>query len=253
MARPRKYSEELRRRAIDEVVERGRRIPDVARDLGIKSPETLRAWVRQAEIDRGLKAGPSTGAARRDPPAAPGGGRPAAHHRDPQGGDNVFRPGGRPATAVMVAFVDDHRSRWPVAAMCSAIELSERGYYAPRARPRCAPSVSDGIHAVEIRRVLENNYRCYGARRIYKQLRREGYVVARCTVARLMADMGLRGVQRDQKRFTTTPDANATRPPDLVDRRFMADRHPRAPSCQADPRLMRSHEPLAGFADQCAS
>lgn len=52
MARPRKYSEELRRRAIDEVVDRGRKIPDVARDLGIKSPETLRAWVRQAEIDR---------------------------------------------------------------------------------------------------------------------------------------------------------------------------------------------------------
>ena len=60
MARPRKYSEELRRRAIDEVVERGRKIPDVARDLGIKSPETLRAWVRQTETDGGLKARPST-------------------------------------------------------------------------------------------------------------------------------------------------------------------------------------------------
>jgi putative transposase len=72
----------------------------------------------------------------------------------------------------MVAFVDEHRTRWPVAAMCSAIELSERSYYAARARPACARSVSDGIHAVEIRRVWENNYRCYGARRIYKQLRR---------------------------------------------------------------------------------
>lgn len=60
MARPRKYSDELRRRAIDEVLERGRKIPDVARDLGIGSPETLRAWVRQAETDRGLKAGPTT-------------------------------------------------------------------------------------------------------------------------------------------------------------------------------------------------
>jgi transposase len=60
MARPRKYSDELRRRAIDEVLERGRKIPQVARDLGIGSPETLRAWVRQAEIDRGLKAGPTT-------------------------------------------------------------------------------------------------------------------------------------------------------------------------------------------------
>jgi transposase len=60
MARPRKYSDELRRRAVDEVVVRDRKIPDVARDLGIGSPETLRAWVRQAEIDRGLTAGPTT-------------------------------------------------------------------------------------------------------------------------------------------------------------------------------------------------
>ena len=60
MARPRKYSDELRRRAIDEVLERDRKIPDVARDLGIGSAETLRNWVRQAERDRGLKPGPTT-------------------------------------------------------------------------------------------------------------------------------------------------------------------------------------------------
>jgi transposase len=60
MARPRKYSEELRRRAIDEVLERGRSIPKVAEQLGIGSAETLRKWVRQAERDRGLTAGPTT-------------------------------------------------------------------------------------------------------------------------------------------------------------------------------------------------
>jgi transposase len=60
MARPSKYSPEFRRRAIDEVLERGRKIPDVARDLGIGSPETLRNWVRRAERDRGLKPGPTT-------------------------------------------------------------------------------------------------------------------------------------------------------------------------------------------------
>lgn len=60
MTRSRKYSDELRRRAVDEVIERGRKVPDVARDLGIGSPETLRNWVRQAERDRGLKPGPTT-------------------------------------------------------------------------------------------------------------------------------------------------------------------------------------------------
>lgn len=124
----------------------------------------------------------------------------------------------------MVAFVDEHLAQWPVVAMCAAIELSERTYYAARARQASARSLRDVAHRVEIKRVWENNHRCYGARRIYKQLRRESYVVARCTVARLMADMGLRGVQRGKKRFTTTPDTTAGRPPDLVDRRFVAGR-----------------------------
>ncbi len=60
MGRPRKYSDELRRRAIDEVIERNRKVPDVAKQLGITSPETLRRWVIQARVDRGLEAGPST-------------------------------------------------------------------------------------------------------------------------------------------------------------------------------------------------
>ena len=60
MGRPRKYSEELRRRAIDEVLERGRRINEVARDLAIGSPETLRNWVSQARKDRGLAPGATT-------------------------------------------------------------------------------------------------------------------------------------------------------------------------------------------------
>ena len=60
MGRPRKYSDELRRRAIGEVLERGRKVPEVARDLGIGSPETLRKWVRQAEVDQGLRQGPTT-------------------------------------------------------------------------------------------------------------------------------------------------------------------------------------------------
>ena len=59
MGRPRKYTDELRRRAIEEVLERDRKIPEVAKQLGIASPESLRRWVRQAEIDRGSKVGPT--------------------------------------------------------------------------------------------------------------------------------------------------------------------------------------------------
>jgi transposase len=60
MGRPRKYSDELRRRAVDEVLDRDRKVPEVAKQLGIATPETLRRWVVQARIDRGLVTGPTT-------------------------------------------------------------------------------------------------------------------------------------------------------------------------------------------------
>ena len=124
----------------------------------------------------------------------------------------------------MVSFVQEHRERWPVAVMCRTIDLPERTFHAAKTRPPCARSITDAHAKVEIRRVWEQNYRCYGARRIFKQLRREGHAIARCTVERLMPEIGIRGVQRGKKRFTTIIDETAPRPADLVERRFVADR-----------------------------
>ena len=123
-----------------------------------------------------------------------------------------------------MAFIDANRHRWPVSVMCEVLELSERSYYAAKQRPVCARACSDDLHRVNIRRVFEANYRVYGARRVWKQLAREGHVVARCTVERLMADMGLAGVRRGHRHRTTIADDSALRPPDLVERRFVADR-----------------------------
>jgi putative transposase len=125
---------------------------------------------------------------------------------------------------VTVRFIDAHRERWPVAVMCQALMFSERTYHGAKSRPACARRVSDARHVVEIRRVWDANYRCYGPRWVYKQLRREGYPVARCTVERLMADIGIRGVQRGKKRWTTIADDTAARPSDLVERQFVAER-----------------------------
>lgn len=123
-----------------------------------------------------------------------------------------------------VAFIDANRHRWPVAVMCRVLDLAERSYYAAKKRPACARSRTDERHRVEIQRVFHTNYRVYGARRVWKQLAREGHTVARCTVERLMADMGLAGVLRGHRHRTTIPDDTATRPPDLVERQFIADR-----------------------------
>ena len=124
----------------------------------------------------------------------------------------------------MVSFIDEHRGTWPVAVMCRTIGLPERTYHASLTRPPSRRSVSDEVHKIEIRRVWEQNCRCYGARRIFKQLHREGYPIARCTVTRLMGDIGICGVQRGKKRYTTIPDEAAPRPADLVERRFVASR-----------------------------
>lgn len=122
-----------------------------------------------------------------------------------------------------IAFLDAYRTRFPVLAMCAVLEFSERTYYASRSRPPSAREGTDAVHRVTILAEWIGNYSCYGPRRMYKHLLREGHHLARCTVARLMADLGIRGVQRGRKLYTTHADDKANRPPDLVKRDFTAD------------------------------
>ena len=124
----------------------------------------------------------------------------------------------------MVAFVDAHRDRWPVRVLCEAIEFSERTYHAAKKRSPSARAVSDEALKVEITRVWEANYRAYGAERIWRTLRREGLRAARCTIERLMGDMGITGVRRGRKRWKAHIEETAPRPADLVERRFVATR-----------------------------
>jgi putative transposase len=75
---------------------------------------------------------------------------------------------------------------------------------------------------VEIRRVWDDNFKVYGARKIWRQLQREGFAVARCTVERLMRELGLVGATRGKPKRTTIPDEQTPRPADLVERQFTA-------------------------------
>jgi putative transposase len=97
-------------------------------------------------------------------------------------------------------------------------------YYAVRHRPRSARSRRGQELKLEIGRVHAEHFGVYGARKVWRQLHREGIVVARCTVERLMRELGLEGVRRGKPRRTTTPDAAATPPADLVERNFSATR-----------------------------
>ena len=123
----------------------------------------------------------------------------------------------------MKPFVDQHRGRLGVEPICKALQVAPSAYSREAARrrdpARCPPRRRrDAALLPEIERVWQANMRAYGADKVWKQLRRENFAVARCTVERLMRRQGLRGVVRGKSVRTTVPDANAPCPFDRVNR-----------------------------------
>ena len=123
----------------------------------------------------------------------------------------------------MTRFIEERRGRFGVELLCRAIGAAPSTYYAARTRPASARAKSDAHLSEEIQRVFEANYRVYGVRKIYHQLRREGTLVGRDRVWRLMREAGLQGARRGRPKFTTKRDPSAPRPPDLVERNFTAE------------------------------
>ena len=119
-------------------------------------------------------------------------------------------------------FIADHRERWGVEPICRVLQFAPATYYAATSRPASARDLRDWELKPQIRRIWEENFRVYGADKVWAQLRREGLVVARCTVERLMRDLGLRGVVRGRTPRTTVSAEGADRPADLVQRHFVA-------------------------------
>jgi putative transposase len=124
----------------------------------------------------------------------------------------------------MIAYIDAHRDRFGVEPICQLLPIAPSTYYAASRRPASARAVRDAKLKGEIARVHAEHFGVYGARKVWRQLHREGIAVARCTVERLMRELGLEGVRRGKGRRTTTPDETAARPADLVDRHFAAQR-----------------------------
>jgi putative transposase len=130
----------------------------------------------------------------------------------------------------MVTFIDQHRATYGVEPICAVLPIAPSTYFLRTAQQQDATQRSvraqrdDQLRAA-IQRIWDANDQAYGPRKVWRQLRRDGIRVARCTVERLMREMGLRGVSRGRAwKVTTQADLAAARPADLVDRRFVATR-----------------------------
>jgi len=129
----------------------------------------------------------------------------------------------------MVSFIDDHRDQYGVEPICEMLPIAPSTFYermARRVNPDLRPARAKRDDALrpEVRRIWDENRQVYGAHKVWKQSHREGQPIARCTVERLMRDLGISGVTRGRRFKTTIPDDKADRPLDLVNRQFVADR-----------------------------
>jgi len=129
----------------------------------------------------------------------------------------------------MVAFIDRHREAYGVESICALLPMAPSSYYEYKARQADARRLPARVRRDrelegEIRRVWEENFQVYGVRKMWRQLNREAIAVARCTVARRMGRLGLRGAARGRQFKTTVLDAALARPEDRVKRNFSAER-----------------------------
>ncbi|MEU1409440.1 IS3 family transposase [Streptomyces sp. NPDC005728] len=129
-----------------------------------------------------------------------------------------------------MSFIDEYRDRFGgVEPICRVLtehdcKIAPSTYYAFKKR-QAAPSarqLRDAELKELIRKVYDTNFRVYGARKVWRELNRQGHAVARCTVERLMRELGIAGAVRGKRVITTIPDPSAERAPDLVDRDFVA-------------------------------
>jgi putative transposase len=122
----------------------------------------------------------------------------------------------------MVRYIDAHRAEHGVEPICRVLAIAPSIYYGAKSRPLSARAVRDAVLLPILLGLWQANYSVYGARKLWKAARRAGHDVGRDQVARLMRTLGVQGVRRGRRRFTTRRDPAAERPADLVQRDFTA-------------------------------
>nr|WP_168701199.1 IS3 family transposase [Escherichia coli] len=236
MTKNTRFSPEVRQRAVRMVLEsqgeydsQWATICSIAPKIGC-TPETLRVWVRQHERDTGGGDGGLTTAERQRLKEL------ERENRELRRSNDILRQapvyfgegGVRPPLEKMMPLLDKLREQYGGGPLCSELHIAPSTYYhcqQQRHHPdkRSARAQRDDWLKKEIQRVYDENHKVYGVRKVWRQLLREGIRVARCTVARLMAVMGLAGVLRGKK-VRTTISRKAVAAGDRVNRQFVAER-----------------------------
>ncbi|WP_432264082.1 IS3 family transposase [Escherichia coli] len=236
MTKNTRFSPEVRQRAIrmvlesqDEYDSQWAAICSIAPKIGC-TPETLRVWVRQHERDTGGGDGGLTSAERQRLKEL------ERENRELRSSNDILRQasayfcegGVRPPLEKMMPLLDKLREQYGVGPVCSELHIApSTDYHCQQQRhhpdKRSARAQRDDWLKREIQRVYDENHQVYGVRKVWRQLLREGIRVARCTVARLMAVMGLAGVLRGKK-VRTTISRKAVAAGDRVNRQFVAER-----------------------------
>ncbi|WP_434219853.1 IS3 family transposase [Escherichia coli] len=236
MTKNTRFSPEVRQRAVRMVLEsqgeydsQWATICSIAPKIGC-TPETLRVWVRQHERDTGGGDGGLTTAERQRLKELERENRELRRSNDILRQASVYfcEGGVRPPLEKMMPLLDKLREQYGVGPLCSELHIAPSTYYhcqQQRHHPdkRSARAQRDDWLKKEIQRVYDENHKVYGVRKVWRQLLREGIRVARCTVARLMAVMGLAGVLRGKK-VRTTISRKAVAAGDRVNRQFVAKR-----------------------------
>ncbi|WP_416337223.1 IS3 family transposase [Escherichia coli] len=236
MTKKTRFSPEVRQRAVRMVLEsqseydsQWATICSIAPKIGC-TPETLRVWVRQHERDTGGGDGGLTTAERQRLKELERENRELRRSNDilRQASAYFCEGGVRPPLEKVMPLLDKLREQYGVGPVCSELHIAPSTYYhcqQQRHHPdkRSARAQRDDWLKKEIQRVYDENHKVYGVRKVWRQLLREGIRVARCTVARLMAVMGLAGVLRGKK-VRTTISRKAVAAGDRVNRQFVAER-----------------------------
>ncbi|WP_413814695.1 IS3 family transposase [Escherichia coli] len=236
MTKNTRFSPEVRQRAVRMVLEsqseydsQWATICSIAPKIGC-TPETLRVWVRQHERDTGGGDGGLTTAERQRLKELERENRELRRSNDilRQASAYFCEGGVRPPLEKMMPLLDKLREQYGVGPLCSELHIAPSTYYhcqQQRHHPdkRSARAQRYDWLKKEIQRVYDENHKVYGVRKVWRQLLREGIRVARCTVARLMAVMGLAGVLRGKK-VRTTISRKAVAAGDRVNRQFVAER-----------------------------